>query len=177
MHGGTLEASSAGLGQGSEFVVRLPIVLASPARPEHEAPAEPVASEPLRVLIVDDNRDAAAMLSMLLSFSGHETHTVHDGLSAVEAATALEPDLILLDIGLPGINGYEAARRIREGHAGKARRPVLFAVTGWGQKEDRRRSHEAGFDDHLVKPVDAVALGRKLAQLGARKQDARAREN
>jgi PAS domain S-box-containing protein len=177
MHGGTVEASSAGLGHGSEFVIRLPIVLASPASPERVAPADPMAGVPLRVLIVDDNRDAAAMLSMLLSFSGHDTHTVHDGLSAVEAATALEPDLILLDIGLPGINGYEAARRIREGHAGKAHRPVLFAVTGWGQKEDRRRSHEAGFDDHLVKPVDAVALGRKLAELGARKQAARVSES
>ena len=113
LHGGTLEVSSAGIGQGSEFVVRLPIVVESPAPPP-AAPDEATAGVSLRVLVVDDNRDAAAMLAMLLKFAGHETHVVHDGLAAVDAATTLDPDVVLLDIGLPGLNGYEAARRIRE---------------------------------------------------------------
>ena len=96
----------------------------------------------------------------------HETFTAHDGVAAVDAATRLDPDVILMDIGLPILNGYEAARRIREGH-GQKRRPLLVALTGWGQDEDRRRSQEAGFDAHLVKPVDEVALGELLAEFGA----------
>jgi PAS domain S-box-containing protein len=175
MHGGTLEVSSAGIGQGSEFVVRLPIIVASSA-PVASAEAEPTASVPLRILIVDDNRDAAAMLAVLLKFAGHATHTVHDGLAAVEATETLDPDVVLLDIGLPGLNGYEAARRIRERQGIKSGRPVLFALTGWGQEEDRRRSHEAGFDAHLVKPVDAAVLGKMLAGLGPRKPEGSQRD-
>jgi len=125
----------------------------------------------LQVLIVDDNRDAAAMLAVLLKFAGHETHVVHDGLAAVDAAATLDPDVVLLDIGLPGLNGYEAARRIREQNGDRPRRPVLIALTGWGQDEDRRRSQEAGFDAHLVKPVDVVVLGKMLAELGASKHE------
>jgi chemotaxis response regulator CheB len=105
-------------------------------------------------------------------FSGHETFAAHDGLAAVEAAARLDPDVILLDIGLPILNGYEAARRIRE-QRGQQRRPLLIALTGWGQDEDRRRSEEAGFDAHLVKPVDDAVLGRLLAELGAGKQEVR----
>ena len=171
MHGGTLEVSSAGIGQGSEFVVRLPIMVESSAPAAAAHRREPTASVPLRILVVDDNRDAAAMLAVLLKFAGHETHTVHDGLAAVEATTTLDPDVVLLDIGLPGLNGYEAARRIRERHGIKSGRPVLFALTGWGQDEDRRRSQEAGFDAHLVKPVDAVVLGKMLAGLGTPKPE------
>ena len=170
MHGGTLTVSSDGIGKGSEFVVRLPIAVQSTAPHSSPQPAEPAASVPLRILIVDDNRDAASMLAMLLECGGHQTHVVHDGLAAVDAATTLAPDVVLLDIGLPGISGYDAARRIRERQDPGARQPVLVAVTGWGQDEDRRRSQEAGFDAHLVKPVDAGVLGQILAKLGPRSQ-------
>ena len=162
MHGGTVEAISPGLGQGSEFVVRLPILVEAPA-PSPTPPIAPPAVRPLRILVVDDNHDAADMLAMLLNFSGHVTFTAHDGVAAVEEADRLDPDVILLDIGLPGLNGHEAARRIRErkGHG----RPLLVAVTGWGQDEDRSRSREAGFDAHLVKPVDEAVLDKLLAEL------------
>jgi signal transduction histidine kinase/ActR/RegA family two-component response regulator len=170
MHGGTVEVNSDGVGQGSEFVVRLPIAMEIDAPASRPSATESAATSPLRILIVDDNRDSAGMLATLLKFTGHETHTAHDGLAAVEAATMLDPDVILLDIGLPGLNGYEAARRIREQQAQK-RRPLLVALTGWGQDEDRRRSEEAGFDAHLVKPVDEVVLERLLAELGVGKQE------
>jgi signal transduction histidine kinase/ActR/RegA family two-component response regulator len=169
MHGGTVDVASAGIGQGSEFIVRLPIIVGETATvPAHAMTREPaLTAKALRILIVDDNRDAAGMLAMLLKFSGHETHMAHDGVEAVEAATRLQPDVILLDIGLPRLNGYEAARKIREQQ--QPRRPLLVAVTGWGQEEDRRRTEEAGFDAHLVKPVDEAALGKLLDDLGASK--------
>ena len=167
MHDGTVEARSAGVGQGSEFIVRLPI-LAQPGSlaPRAVARESPVTTAALRILIVDDNQDAAGMLAMLLDCSGHETHTAHDGVEAVEATTRLQPDVILLDIGLPRLNGYEAARRIREqqNHPG---RPVLVALTGWGQDDDCRCSAEAGFDAHMVKPVDGASLSRLLVELCA----------
>jgi two-component system, chemotaxis family, CheB/CheR fusion protein len=163
MHGGTVEATSPGVGYGSEFIVRLPIVIDAPL----PAPTTTIDATvaPLRILIVDDNRDSADMLAMLLKFNGHETHTAHDGLAAVEATNRLDPDVVVLDIGLPGLNGYDAARRIREQNGGKGR-PLLVALTGWGQDEDRRRSEEAGFDAHLVKPVDERVLRKLLAELG-----------
>jgi two-component system, chemotaxis family, CheB/CheR fusion protein len=172
MHGGSVEVSSDGVGQGSEFIVRLPIAVETDTPASRPMAAQSVATTPLRILIVDDNRDSADMLATLLKFTGHETFTAHDGLTAVEAAAKLDPDVILLDIGLPVLNGYEAARRIRE-HQGLKRRPLLVALTGWGQDEDRRRSEEAGFDAHVVKPVDDVVLGRLLAELGAGTQDVR----
>jgi CheY-like chemotaxis protein/two-component sensor histidine kinase len=167
MHGGTVEARSDGIGEGSEFVVRLPI-LAETAAPPFEPPTEAEIGT-LRILIVDDNRDAAESLDMLLKLTGHDVYSAHDGLTALEAATQLDPDVILLDLGLPLLNGYEVARRIRQ-RQGRGGRPVLVAVTGWGQDEDRRRSEQAGFDAHMVKPVDAVALRRLLFELGAGKQ-------
>jgi PAS domain S-box-containing protein len=167
MHGGTVGVSSAGLGRGSEFVVRLPIEVEATIPTPVAATTDPVSMEPLRILIVDDNRDSADMLAMLLTFTGHATFTAHDGAAAVEDAASLDPDVILLDIGLPGLNGYEAARRIRQQQR-DGRRPVLVALTGWGQDEDRRRSEEAGFDAHLVKPVDEVVLGKLLGRLTAR---------
>jgi signal transduction histidine kinase len=167
LHGGSLEVRSAGIGRGSEFVVRLPVA-ESAAPATSPQPVTPEVSVPLRILVVDDNRDAATMLAMLLDVGGHETHVVYDGLAAVDAVTTFDPDVVLLDIGLPGLNGYEAARRIRELHGGTVRRPVLMALTGWGQDEDRRRSQEAGFDAHLVKPVDAGILGKMLAELDPR---------
>jgi CheY-like chemotaxis protein/two-component sensor histidine kinase len=167
MHGGTVEARSAGAGQGSEFVVRLP-VLSEPLQPLPRQPsaAKPAAMVQRRILVVDDNRDAAESLAMLLKLGGHEVHTAHDGLEAVEAAAKIQPEVILLDIGLPKLDGYKVARRIR------AQQPdtgvVLVAVTGWGQEEDRRRSEESGFDAHMVKPVDLAALSNLLVKLGAR---------
>jgi CheY-like chemotaxis protein/two-component sensor histidine kinase len=171
MHGGTVDVTSAGIGHGSEFIVRLPIMVETATVPPPAMTREPAwTTKGLRILIVDDNRDAAGMLAMLLQFSGHETHMAHDGVEAVEAATKLQPDVILLDIGLPRLNGYEVARKIREQH-GQPSRPLLVALTGWGQDEDRRRSEEAGFDAHLVKPVDEAALGKLLDDVGAGKQE------
>ena len=170
MHRGTVDIISAGIGQGSEFIVRLPI-LADTAAPASRAitPDATVTTTGLRVLIVDDNWDAAQMLAIYLHQGGHETHTAHDGVEAIEATTRLQPDLVVLDIGLPRLNGYEAARRIREQHE-QGRGPALVALSGWGQDEDRRRSKEAGFDAHLVKPVDMIALRKLLREVGARKQ-------
>ena len=128
-------------------------------------PVQPPAIPPLRILVVDDNRDSADMLGMLLSFSGHETHTAHDGVTAVDAAARLQPDVILLDIGLPGLNGYTVARAVRDSRADRP--PILIALTGWGQDEDRRKSEEAGFDAHVVKPVDEEHLTRIMADLWA----------
>ena len=161
-----MTASSEGLGQGSEFVVRLPIDTSQEVVAESAALAAVVA--PLRILVVDDNHDAAHSLALLLTMNGHETHTEHDGLAAVAAVATFRPDVILMDIGLPGLNGYDAARRIRAEHSGP-HRPVLVAVTGWGQTEDRQRSKEAGFDAHVVKPMDDVTLGRMLAEYGGRR--------
>jgi CheY-like chemotaxis protein len=157
MHGGTVEVHSAGVGQGSEFVVRLPIMVETPK----PSPPEPTAGKPTpttarRILIVDDNRDSAMSLAMLLKLTGHETHTAFDGLEAVEAAATFKPELVLMDIGLPKLNGYEACRRIREQPWGK--NMVLVALTGWGQEDDRQKSKEVGFNAHMVKPVDLPAL-------------------
>jgi PAS domain S-box-containing protein len=166
MHAGTVEARSAGVGRGSEFVVRLPL-LSGPLPPLPQAPSnpKPVAMAPRRILVVDDNRDSADSLATLLKLTGHEVHIAHDGLEALERAAACQPEVILLDIGLPRLNGYEAARRIREQQRHKA--PTLVALTGWGQEEDRCRTREAGFDAHLVKPVDFAALTKLLAGSGA----------
>jgi PAS domain S-box-containing protein len=164
LHGGSVEARSEGRGLGSELVVRLPIF-----RDDRKA-AEPAAGEPARaaarrILVVDDYRDSATSLATLLELAGNETHTAYDGLEAVEAAAAFQPDVVLLDIGLPEMNGYEAARKIREQPWGKTM--ALVALTGWGQEEDRQKSREAGFLAHLVKPVDYAALLKLLAELPA----------
>lgn len=156
LHGGTVEASSGGLGRGSTFVVRLPLPEAVAAAPPSFPEPPPVVAR--RVLIVDDNVDAAESLSMLLRMSGHETMIAYDGEAAFDAAKAHRPDVILLDIGLPKVSGYDVARRLRAEPWG--RELILVALTGWGQDEDRRRSHEAGFDHHLVKPVDVKELER-----------------
>jgi CheY-like chemotaxis protein len=163
MHGGTVDVHSDGLGRGSEFVVRLPI-LSGTSRPL----PQPVVPELMpavgrRILIVDDNEDGAESLAMLLQFGGHETHMAHDGLEAIEAAEQLRPDAVLLDIGLPKLNGYEVCKRIRKEPWGKE--IVLVALTGWGQEEDRHRSRDAGFDAHMVKPVDHNLLLKLLASL------------
>ncbi|MGE0312248.1 MAG: PAS domain S-box protein [Lautropia sp.] len=222
MHGGTVHASSAGVGKGSEFVLTLPLAdagagagaapaaalpaAAFPQRPASaattpaghdaapgdtpravaDAPQSPAVSAPespasddapggappgtplpggaRRILVVDDNHDAAASLAMLLDLSGDHARTAHDGLQALDVAAEFRPQVVLLDIGLPGIDGYEVARRIRREPWG--RQLVLIAITGWGKDEDRRRSREAGFDAHLVKPVAHLALLDLLKLLG-----------
>ncbi|HEY1252364.1 MAG TPA: ATP-binding protein [Thermoanaerobaculia bacterium] len=162
MHGGRVEASSEGPDRGAVFRVTLPEGRAASAgEPASLRDAAPSHGERRRILVVDDNVDSASSLATLLELSGHEIHTVHDGLSAVDQALGFAPDVVLLDIGLPGIDGYEAARRIRAQAA--SRSMMLVAVTGWGQEEDRRRSREAGFDHHMVKPLRAAALEQLLA--------------
>jgi CheY-like chemotaxis protein len=157
LHGGSVEARSDGPGRGSEFTVRLPIMAASPdALPAPVAAASAAVSVSRRVLIVDDSEDGAESLSMLLRLAGHQTWKAHDGLEAFQAAKRIRPDVVLLDIGLPRMNGYEACRKIRNEPWGKDL--VLVALTGWGQEEDRLQSREAGFDAHLVKPVDLDVL-------------------
>lgn len=155
MHGGTVEAHSDGEGHGSEFIVCLPL-----ADPPHVAPTSEYrvrAPRPgQRVLVVDDNRDSAATLAMLLRGAGYQTDLAYDGLAAIETAQRFQPHIALLDIGLPGIDGYGLASRLREEDA--TRHTLLVAVSGYGQPEDRRRSREAGFHHHLVKPVDPQEL-------------------
>jgi PAS domain S-box-containing protein len=159
LHGGFLTARSEGVGRGSEFVVRLPC-LAEPASPEPPAPRleedKPAAAAKRRILVVEDNSDSAEALSMMLQLAGNEVRTAHDGLEALDAAEAFRPEVIVLDVGLPKLNGYEVAIGIRKQPWGKE--VVLIALTGWGQAEDKRRAAEAGFDHHLVKPVEPKAL-------------------
>ena len=162
MHDGTVEVESPGVGQGTQFTVRLHILEAEPPTQEPTV-SLPTATTARRILIVDDNRDAATSLAMLLNLTGNETHTAYDGQEAVEAAATLRPDVILLDIGLPKLNGFEACRKIREQPWSKD--IVIVALTGWGQDEDRRKSHEAGFNGHLVKPADYKVLTKLLDEL------------
>jgi PAS domain S-box-containing protein len=167
LHGGSVEARSDGPGRGSEFVVRLPVAAEAPV---HE-PARPHADDRQspatrwRILIVDDNQDSADSLAMLLQIMGNEVGTAYDGEQAVEAAEAIRPDVALLDIGMPKLNGYDTCRRMREQPWGKGM--FLIALTGWGQAEDRRRADEAGFNLHMVKPVDPDVLMKLLASLSS----------
>jgi len=174
MHGGTVEAHSEGLGRGSSFTIRVPTVprelrKTTPSRDagaippraagtEHSPPVGDAARS-RRVLIVDDNIDAANMLGRLVTLLGHETCVALDGPSALEVMPTFLPDIVLLDIGMPGMNGYDVARRIRE--RGSVQ-PVLVALTGWGQAKDKQRAAEAGFDHYLVKPVERAALQKLL---------------
>ncbi len=162
LHGGTIEARSDGPGLGSQFVAKLPTASVKQPAAASAGGHKPSQTAGRRVLVVDDNYDSAKSLSVMLEMMGNETHSAHDGLAAVEAAEAFRPDLILLDIGLPKLNGYDACRRIRE--QPWSQRMVIVALTGWGQDEDRRRSHDAGFDEHLVKPVDLAEIIRLLAE-------------
>jgi signal transduction histidine kinase len=158
MHGGRLQAHSDGLGQGSKFTIRLPLAGEAPFVPE-DRPAgwAPVPTRnQQRILVVDDNRDAADSLAMLLRYLGADTHVVYDGPSALAALPIYRPALVFLDIGMPGMDGHEVARQVRQ--LPEFRDLRLIAMTGWGQEEDRRRSRDAGFDQHLVKPTSADAL-------------------
>lgn len=162
LHDGKIEARSDGINSGSEFIVTLPLSQSSESDQPSIAGVKEQ-SHSRRILIVDDNRDNAQCLALLLNTMGNETRTAFDGKEGVEVAEAFRPDLILLDIGLPKMNGYEACKSIRQ--RSWIRRPVLIAITGWGQDEDRRRSHEAGFDHHIVKPVDPRVLFQLIAGL------------
>ncbi|MDB5390302.1 MAG: chemotaxis protein methyltransferase CheR, partial [Planctomycetaceae bacterium] len=161
----SIEARSAGLGKGSEFVVRLPLspeqLLKSPARRGGEQSTASRAGH--RLLVVDDNADAANSLAVLLRLQGHDVRVAHNGPDAVELALNYRPDMIFLDLGMPGMDGYEVARRVRQ--ASELNHVVLTALTGWGQPEDRRRTSEAGFDHHLVKPIEPRDLEGLLTDL------------
>jgi PAS domain S-box-containing protein len=175
MHGGSIVARSAGVGQGSEFIVRLP-VLSRGAVAETGSRVESESQPQWRVLIVDDNSDSADSLAMLMEITGNQTYLAHDGVEAVEAIEKHRPEVVLLDIGLPRLDGHEVCRRVREQPWGKD--IVMIALTGWGQEDDRRKSEEAGFNGHLVKPVDYDKLLELQASFtnGVRKLDQNVKE-
>ena len=162
MHGGTASVWSAGTGQGSEFTVVLPLAVTAEAGRD-PVRAEPAAHAVLKILVADDSQDGADSLAFLLKAAGHEVHTAYDGRTAITLAEEQRPDVVLLDIGMPEVSGYDVARAIRREAWGRPMR--LIALTGWGQAEHRRRSLEVGFDDHLVKPVELDLL-ENLLQLG-----------
>ena len=161
LHGGSLEARSRGVGFGSEFIVRLPLGRADAARPKAAATLAAAAPARRKVLIADDNRDAAESLAVLLRMDGHEVTVAYDGPQALALLAQVQPEVALLDIGMPGLNGYEVARRVRQGPLGRA--ITLIAVTGWGQDRDKTRAHQAGFDHHFTKPVDPERLSQLLS--------------
>ena len=157
LHGGSVSVSSAGVQQGSEFTVKLPLVTRSPHQMKSEQDTEAaIPARHRRILVVDDNSDSAESMALLLRASGHEVHTAHDGASALEQAGAHKPEIVLLDIGLPGMSGYTVAKRLRA--IPELDAVTLIAMTGYGQEEDRKRTRDAGFDHHLVKPIDLAVL-------------------
>jgi CheY-like chemotaxis protein len=161
MHGGTISASSAGAGEGSVFTVCLPIGNPGPLPhgrqiPPEQHPVEKKDRRPRRVLVVEDNKDGAQILARLLSVWGHDVAVAHDGPAALEVARAHHPEVVLLDIGLPGMNGYQVAQHLKEEDGMET--TLFVALTGYGQLEDQRESFAAGFDRHLVKPIDPTAL-------------------
>ncbi len=163
-HGGSVEARSDGHGTGSEFIIRLPVAFSkSSGERTMNAENQTRSNAAHRILVVDDNRDAATSLAIMFKLMGNETRTAHDGLEALDAAATFRPNMVMLDIGMPRLNGFDTARRMREQPWGKD--AVLVALTGWGQEEDKRRSLEAGFNFHLVKPVDLAAIEKLLAGL------------
>jgi CheY-like chemotaxis protein len=168
LHSGRVEARSPGRGQGSEFRVHLPLVearsLPSPAR--RDLGARPRDAVPLRVVVADDNVDSARSLALTLELSGHRTIAAHDGERALVAARELEAEVMIVDVAMPMLDGHTVGRRARAEAWGRA--ALLIALSGWGQPEDRQRSRDAGFDHHLVKPVEVDALERLLAEHGKR---------
>lgn len=165
MHGGSVHAHSDGPGKGSEFVVRLPALERAPANRDSHVPEAPADPARKKVLVVDDNRDAADALALLLQHNGHETFVAYDGAGALAAADKHRPDVMLLDIGLPGMNGHDVCRQMRQQPWGKRIR--MIALTGWGQEDDRQKSRDAGFDGHLVKPVEIAAVLQQFQRVSA----------
>jgi len=164
LHGGSVQARSEGAGKGSEFIMRLPTGTPLPEPLDAEAESESLAAGAgLKILVVDDNRDAADTCAMLLEASGHHVQTAYTGRQALELARTFRPHALLLDIGLPDIDGYELARQVRAAPWGRT--AVLVAVTGWGQEQDRLRAVAAGFDQHLVKPISAETVDSLLQSL------------
>jgi signal transduction histidine kinase/ActR/RegA family two-component response regulator len=161
MHDGSIAAHSEGLGKGSEFVVRLPAAKQSSATQTTKEPR--LAGQALRILVVDDNVDTAKSMAILLALTGHHVMTAHSGAEAIAAAQTQRPDLVLLDIGLPGMDGYEVVKRLRQHPC--CENSVFVAVSGYGQEEDYHRTEAAGFDYHLVKPIDFNALTLLLAKV------------
>jgi CheY-like chemotaxis protein len=161
MHGGSATVHSEGEGKGSEFTVRFPAIapMEGASRPE----SRPHEVHPRDVLVIEDNEDGRETLRILLELAGHRVETANDGVTGVEKALALQPEVALIDVGLPKLDGYEVARRIRAGSRNGGRRPLLIALTGYGAPEDRQRALEAGFDAHMVKPVDNDALEEVMA--------------
>jgi CheY-like chemotaxis protein len=168
MHGGVVTAESPGPGKGSTFAVRLPILDTGPELEPPTTIARPHSclSALRRVLVVDDNRDSAASLADVFKLLGIEVSVANDGVEALREAKEFQPELILMDVGMPRLSGYQAARQIREQAWGK--RPMIIALTGWGQEADRSQSRQAGCDGHLVKPVELEGLERLLETLMAR---------
>jgi CheY-like chemotaxis protein len=175
MHGGQVEAASTGPGCGCEFTVRLPAIEAPPEEevvsdlPAESGPPDP----PLRVLVVDDNADAAESLAWLLKHRKHDVRTAHDGRCAVQLAREFRPQAVVLDLGLPELDGFEVARQLRQ--CAETRGALLVALSGYGQQEHRRRSIEVGFDYHFVKPLDFGALQRILHEAHNRRPSQLAR--
>ncbi len=173
MHGGTIVASSEGPGQGSEFVVRLPLPAERdpgvPGTPRNELPTVP-SVRARRVLVVDDDPDAGDSLAFVLRLEGHQVRVARGGPAAIEMADSYPPELVFLDLGMPGMDGYELARRLRK--LPRLANTMLVALTGWGREEDRLRTREAGFDHHLTKPAEPEALQKLLALVGKRSEDA-----
>jgi CheY-like chemotaxis protein len=166
MHGGRVQVFSAGANQGSEFTVSLPVLSEEHARPAPiNGAANGAAGGRCKVLVVDDNLDAADSLALLLRVEGHEVQVCHDGGEALATIAKFQPEVVLLDIGLPGMDGYEVARRLRTHPATES--ALLVALTGYGQEEDIRRSRAAGFDHHFVKPADVGALTTLFASVRA----------
>jgi len=166
MHGGAVEARSGGLGKGSEFMVRLPLMVQPPKQhldAADEGRKDQGSAIGLRLLVIDDNQDAAMSMATLLRLQGHEVRVAHDGPAALAMVASFRPSVVFLDLGMPEMDGYEVARRLRQQPGCES--VVLAALTGWGQQADRRRTAAAGFDHHLVKPLDAKALECLLSAL------------
>jgi len=175
MHGGRVEVESAGLNRGSTFTVRLPLAPSEPAARSPFSERAPAAVQHDRILVVDDNTDAADLLALMLVQAGYETTAVVDGPTAIEAAQRLMPQIVILDIGLPGMSGYEVAERLRDDP--RLSGTSLIALTGWGTPEDKRKAFAAGFDVHLTKPVAAEDLHAALGRAAAIRQHGRARDS
>jgi len=171
LHGGSISASSDGVGKGSTFTVRIPLCVAQPQTADDRALRDPESQDgasPLRILVADDNRDAAESLGALLRMLGHDVRIAYDGVEAVAVASEYHPDAVVLDIGMPKMNGYEVAKKLRGEPTGKEM--TIIALSGWGQDADKQRSRESGIDHHLVKPLEPSALLRLLAANSRRGQ-------